>query len=129
MFCSSCGTAVDPNSKFCGSCGQALNTPTGAALAESVRPRVEAAIRAPKGLLAIVGLALGAFIGFLMRPSVFLVGQLPLGTVIARGSNLNGLDTVLVPTAQTSFNMVLAGGVIGAVGGVLVSRLMSRDRS
>ena len=70
--------------------------------------------------LPVIGLAIGGFIGFLMRPSALLIGQLPLGTVIMRGSNLSGLDALLVPTAQASFNAMVAGAIVGAVTGVVV---------
>lgn len=68
--------------------------------------------------LTILGLFLGGMIGFLLRPSVMLVGQLPFGTVITRGANLAGLDRLLISAAQTSFNYLLAGAIIGAVIGL-----------
>ena len=55
------------------------------------------------------GAAVGAYVGFLLRPSAPIIGQLPLETVLNRGTNLQGLDTVLVGTAKTSFNHVLGG--------------------
>lgn len=64
-----------------------------------------------------LGVLAGAFIGFLTRPSAFLIGQLPFETVLSRGGNLSGVDQLLVPTAQASFNQMLlyavAGGVVG----------------
>jgi hypothetical protein len=65
----------------------------------------------------IVGGVLGGFVGFLLRPSPMLIGQLPFETVLLRGANLRGMDMLLVPVAQTSFNMVVAGAIIGAVVG------------
>ncbi|WP_321420154.1 hypothetical protein [uncultured Methanomethylovorans sp.] len=61
-----------------------------------------------------IGLALGGITGFLLRPSVPLVGQLPLETVLTRGSELKGFNAMLIPYAETSFNYVLAGAIIGA---------------
>jgi len=58
---------------------------------------------------------LGTFLGFFFRPSVPLVGQLPLGVVLTRGATLNGLDILLRSTAEQSFNYLLVGGVVGAV--------------
>jgi hypothetical protein len=62
-----------------------------------------------------LGVFLGAFIGFAMRPSVPIIGQLPFGVVLTRGANLTGVDTVFRPTAEQSFNYLLIGAIIGAV--------------
>jgi uncharacterized membrane-anchored protein YhcB (DUF1043 family) len=75
--------------------------------------------------LGILGLILGGIIGFLLRPSAMLVGQLPFETVISRGANLQGLDRLLVPTAQASFNMMVVGAIIGVVVGVVLARLLA----
>lgn len=75
--------------------------------------------------LGIVGLFLGGVIGFLLRPSAMLIGQLPFETVISRGENLQGLDKLLVATAQTSFNMMAVGAIIGAVVGVVLARMLT----
>lgn len=77
-------------------------------------------------LLGLFGFFVGGFVGFQLRPAAFLVGQLPFGTVITRGSNLSGFDSLLVSTAQTSFNYMLAGAVVGAVCGFLVGQMTSR---
>jgi hypothetical protein len=75
--------------------------------------------------LGVVGFAAGGFLGFLYRPSAFLIGQLPFETVITRGANLKGIDQVLIYMAQTSFNHMavaaVAGAVIGIVAGILIS--------
>ena len=55
-----------------------------------------------------------------------LIGQLPFETVISRGANLQGLDRLLVPTAQASFNMMVVGAIVGAVVGVVVGQLLAR---
>lgn len=65
----------------------------------------------------------GGLLGFLFRPSVPLIGQLPFGTVITRGSNLSGLDVILRGTAEQSFNYVVVGVIIGAIAGYVLSRL------
>jgi hypothetical protein len=62
-----------------------------------------------------LGVMLGAFVGFLMRPNVPLVGQLPFGVVLTRGSYLTGLDTLVRSAAEQSFNYMLIGAIIGAV--------------
>jgi hypothetical protein len=80
-----------------------------------------------KGLaLGLVGAILGGLVGFLLRPSVPILGQLPFGTVISRGTNLHGLDQILVSTAETSFNYLLAGVIAGAVLGFFFARFVAR---
>jgi hypothetical protein len=64
------------------------------------------------------GFLVGAWIGYLLRPSAFLVGQLPLEIVITGGTQLSGLDSILVPLARQSLGMLIAGGVIGAGAGL-----------
>jgi hypothetical protein len=81
-----------------------------------------------KLVLGIAGFFVGSCIGFLLRPSAFLVGQLPLETVIARGSNLSGLDRLLVSTAETSFNYMMVGAILGAIGGVVIGLIASRAK-
>lgn len=80
--------------------------------------------------LGLLGWALGGLIGFLLRPSAMLVGQLPFETVVSRGANLQGLDKILVPTAQMSFNIMVVGAIIGAVAGAALGRfIISRNRA
>jgi hypothetical protein len=50
--------------------------------------------------LGIVGFVAGGVLGFLYRPSAFLIGQLPFDVVITRGANLKGMDQVLISMAQ-----------------------------
>jgi len=70
-----------------------------------------------------VGSLLGGFVGFLLRPSFPLVGQLPLMVVITRGADLEGAGRLFLPTAEASFNCVVIGAVIGAVVLGIVSSL------
>ena len=76
--------------------------------------------------LGIIGFVAGGFIGFLYRPSAFIIGQLPFDVVITRGANLKGVDQVLIPMAQTSFNNMMAIAVIGAAIGIVIGLLLSR---
>jgi len=46
------------------------------------------------GVIAL-GAMVGAILGFLVRPSVPLIGQLPFSTVVTNGIYLNGLDALL----------------------------------
>ena len=79
--------------------------------------------------LATLGFLVGGFLGFLLRPSVPLIGQLPFFVVMTRGAGLGGLDQVLVPYAQNSFNIVLVGAIIGAVIGVFVGHNISQNKA
>lgn len=70
----------------------------------------------------------GGLVGFLLRPANMLLGQLPLETVITRGANLRGLDQLLVPLAQKSFNITMAGLVIGAILGLGLGAIVASLR-
>jgi ABC-type nitrate/sulfonate/bicarbonate transport system permease component len=82
-----------------------------------------------KKRLVIAGILMGGVVGFLLRPTVPLMGQLPFTTVISRGANLQGLDQLLVGYARTSFNYLLAGLIFGAVIGLVVSFVMDKSRN
>lgn len=72
------------------------------------------------------GAVLGGLAGFLLRPST-VVGPLPFETVRLRGSNLQGLDGILLrPAARTSSNMMVAGIIIGAVAGWAIHYIATR---
>ena len=79
--------------------------------------------------LSIIGFFVGGCIGFLLRPSAFLVGQLPLETVITRGANLSGLDRLLISTAETSFNYMMVGALIGAAAGFVIGLMALRPKA
>lgn len=79
--------------------------------------------------LAIVGLLIGGAVGFLLRPSVPLMGQLPFTTVITRGANLRGLDQLLLGYARSSFNYVVAGVVLGGIVGLIVSIAIEKSQA
>jgi len=64
---------------------------------------------------AIIGVFLGGIVGFLLRPSANLVGQLPFGVVVTRGATLTDLDVLFRGTAELSFNYMMVGAIIGAV--------------
>jgi FHS family L-fucose permease-like MFS transporter len=76
--------------------------------------------RGAKRMIILVGAVIGGLVGFLLRPSVPLIGQLPFGTVITRGSNLSGLDLLLKGAAETSCNYMLVGALIGGAIGWIV---------
>lgn len=76
-------------------------------------------------ILIIIFTLVGGYIGFLNRPSVFLVGRLPLEKVIFAGSNLTGIDHVLKTTARTSFNYMLIGALAGLVVGLILAAMIA----
>ena len=82
-----------------------------------------------KSKLTIAGLFIGSIVGFLLRPSVPLMGQLPLTTVITRGANLRGLDQLLLGYAHTSFNYLIAGMILGAIAGMIAATVISSQKS
>ena len=77
--------------------------------------------------LAFAGLLVGLAGGLLTRPSVPLLGQLPIETVLTRGAALQGMDMLLKSTAEQSFNwvltFVLVNTAFGAVLGALIGQL------
>jgi hypothetical protein len=77
-------------------------------------------------VLAVVGALAGGFAGYLARPSAAVVGQLPFETVVNRGANLTGLETLLVPTAKESFNVSAAGAAIGVLVGLALAFALRR---
>ncbi len=81
-----------------------------------------------KLILSIAGFFVGGCMGFLLRPSAFLVGQLPFATVIARGSNLSGLDRLLISTAETSFNYMMVGALLGVVAGFVIGLIAFKNK-
>ena len=82
-----------------------------------------------KSKLTIAGLLIGSVVGFLLRPSVPLMGQLPFTTVVTRGANLRGLDQLLLGYARTSFNYLIAGMVIGTIVGLIAAFVIPSQES
>lgn len=76
----------------------------------------------------LIGAIIGGAVGFLLRPSVPLIGQLPFETVITRGSSLSGLDLLLKGTAEMSCNYMLVGGLVGAAIGLIIMQ-QSRQKT
>lgn len=71
----------------------------------------------------LMGFFVGGLLGFLLRPSdPFFRGQLPFEVVVTRGSTLEFPLTAAIPLAQTSFNYMLAGTILGGVCGIFLTR-------
>lgn len=79
--------------------------------------------------IGVAGFLIGSLVGFLARPSAFLIGQLSFETVISRGANLKGMDQMLVPLAQQSFNIMLIGAIIGTVAGVVIGYFVGKMKA
>jgi Na+/H+ antiporter NhaC len=80
-------------------------------------------------IITIVGLILGASIGYFYRPPALFIGQLPFDVVITRGGNLKGLDQIYLEIAKTSFNYLLIGGIAGAIIGAIVGMKTTKNIS
>jgi hypothetical protein len=78
--------------------------------------------------LSIVGALFSGILAFLLRPSAPFIGQLPFEIVILRGSNLKGLDQLLIPLAQKSFNILVAGVIIGAIIGACIGHFVKNRK-
>lgn len=94
------------------------------------RPRLRRSPNALAGVITlnmltygIVGFIVGGLIALILRPSAPLIGQLPIETVFSRGTGLSGLDVILVPTAERSFNLMLLGALMGLAAGMAASKL------
>lgn len=72
-------------------------------------------------LPCVIGVLIGAIVGFMLRPSVPLLGQLPLGTVLSGGADLQGFASLLRPTAETSRTYLIVGAVLGGIVGYLIA--------
>lgn len=77
-------------------------------------------------LYSVVGGLVGALVGFLLRPTIPLYGQLPLEAVITRGEHLRGLEQLFTSYAQVSFNYMLVGAIIGAFIGWITYQLLKK---
>jgi len=72
----------------------------------------------------VLGLVGGVVAGFLTRPSVPMVGQLPFGVVITRGAGLKGFDQILVGAAQDSFNHLMLITILGVALGFAMPKVI-----
>ena len=138
MYCAHCGSAISGEDLFCRKCRAAhedrspvraagSNLPTQSSQDWRSAPADGSVATASVHLaipLAMIGFFVGGLIGFMMRPSAFLVGQLPFETVITGGANLTGLDQLLRSTAQNSLNLMIMGAVLGALTGAIVGVLI-----
>ena len=73
------------------------------------------------------GVMVGGFIGFLLRPSIPIYGQLPLSVVVTRGITLSGVDVLLTSTAEVSFNYLMIGTILGAIGGGILGYVIAKN--
>lgn len=115
MIYPQCGHQNPDSPKFCMDCGTQARLQT---LKMNRRSSFGQVIR-----FGFYGAFLGTFIGFLLRPSAPVVGQLPLANVLSRGVDIN---QVFTPVAQTSFSFLLAGLILGWLIGAGAGYLLSK---
>jgi len=126
VYCVGCGTEITPGVNFCSACGASAPSQTPVAASFSHGSAGAVGVGPPIWLFCVSGGMLGGIIGYLTRPSALLVGQLPFGTVITAGAGLQGLDQLLIPVAQQSFNQMLTGAIVCAVLGGVVGVVLRR---
>lgn len=80
-------------------------------------------------IIGVIGLIIGASVGYFYRPSALFVGQLPFDVVITRGGNLKGLDQIYLEVAKTSFNYVLIGAIAGGILGIIAGMKTTKNIS
>ena len=81
----------------------------------------------PIFVVGLIGLLTGGLAGFILRPTNMLGNQLPFEDVITRGASLEVWEAPLLTTlAETSFNYLAAGAIIGLVAGVVIAALLTR---
>ena len=72
---------------------------------------------------ATLGAVVGGTLGFLSRPSIPIIGRLPLDAVLTRASTYHGLASGYVHrVADRSLAILLLGAVLGALIGYLADR-------
>lgn len=130
VYCTQCGTNAAQEARFCNKCGTNLQSPIATDEVEHQAHFTEpGAHLVANRITPLLGGIVGAFIGFLLRPAAFIVGQLPFGVVISRGAFLRGLSVVLVPVAQRSFNFMLVGATLGFISAALLTLAAEQSRN
>lgn len=75
---------------------------------------------------AVGGTIMGGYIGYLLRPTVPMLGKIPFPDLITRGSRLDGINPLLVSSARTSFNYFMAGVLLGIALGAITGYALSK---
>lgn len=132
--CPACNSEISNHAVTCPKCGHPIKVPhpDKASTPSTFIPLNRASSSTPRKIivgLGSLGIFVGGAIGFLLRPSAPLVGQLPFETVITQGSHLRGFDRVLVATAQASFNYMIVGVILGAVIGAIIGAFFAKKKS
>jgi uncharacterized membrane protein YfcA len=82
-----------------------------------------APLSTPATLMCIAGALVGGVLGFLFRPSLPLIGQLPFSVVITAGANLTDADaSLLKPIARQSLGYLIAGTAVVGFAGFMLGR-------
>ncbi len=129
IHCEECGAEISSKAKACVRCGAPLAAPDAAMTVDPAAPLASPGVAAytPAVLAIALGLV-GGIIGFVVRPSIPLLGQLPFNVVIRDGAGLTGLSTLLQPAAHQSFELLLGGTVVGAILGLLTGLALKAQR-
>lgn len=71
---------------------------------------------------AAIGGVVGGVVGYLLGTSP----SLSLEDVLTRGAHLQGFNSLLQPAAEAASNWMIAGVIVGVVGGIVVIQLTSK---
>jgi hypothetical protein len=75
----------------------------------------------------VAGAVIGGILGFLARPSIPIIGRLPLDAVLTRASTYHGLVSGYIHrVADRSLAILILGTVVGGLLGYLADRAAER---
>jgi uncharacterized membrane protein (UPF0136 family) len=75
----------------------------------------------------VAGAVIGGILGFLARPSIPIIGRLPLDAVLTRASTYHGLASGYIHrVADRSLAILILGAVVGGLLGYLADRTAER---
>jgi hypothetical protein len=76
---------------------------------------------------AVIGAVTGGVLGFLARPSIPIIGRLPLDAVLTRATTYHGLGSGYIHgVADRSLAILVLGVVVGGFIGYLADRVASK---
>ncbi len=75
-------------------------------------------------VFAVLGAVIGGILGFLARPSIPIIGRLPLDAVLTRAATYHGLASGYIhQVADRSLGILVLGAAVGGVVGYLADRV------
>lgn len=127
--CKKCKTEISTKESICWWCGaDKYGTRTVDAAGHYTKQPFNTVLGAETIMPGLWGALAGGILGYLLRPSAPFIGQLSFESVITRGANLHGADTLLIPFAETSFNYLIAGVIIGGIVGATAGYFLFRKK-